>query len=229
MTFWCGSGSADPCLRLIDPDPSTFIIDLQDANKKVTLKKVVLHITLWRSQSSRNQGFSYYFCLMIEESGSGSIPLTNGSGSRRPKNTWIRLIRIRIRTRTLRGGQFPGWPGSVFVDLIYWNWIRRLGFCCIRIWFTNRIFIGHWNLYKKTCFYKVIGNKICYCSQKLRIRFVALKRFLYLDPEQIIKPQKGFSRNKDSHFINNLIWQKLLDPFLLATRVFRFRIPNLLT
>jgi hypothetical protein len=50
---------------------------------------------------SRNQGFPYYFCLMIEGSrpgsgagsGYGSIPLTNGSesGSRRPKNTWIRI------------------------------------------------------------------------------------------------------------------------------------------
>jgi hypothetical protein len=39
--------------------------------------------------------------LMIEGSrpGSGSIPLTNGSGSRRLKNTWIRWIRIRIRIR----------------------------------------------------------------------------------------------------------------------------------
>jgi hypothetical protein len=35
-------------------------------------------------QNSRNQGFSYYFCMMIE--GSGSIPLTRGSGSGRPKN-----------------------------------------------------------------------------------------------------------------------------------------------
>jgi hypothetical protein len=34
---------------------------------------------------------------MIEGSGSGSIPLTNGSGpgSMRPKNMWIRWIRIR--------------------------------------------------------------------------------------------------------------------------------------
>ncbi len=40
------------------------------------------------SQNSRNQGFSYYFCMMIEGSGSGSW---------RPKNTWIRWIRIRIR------------------------------------------------------------------------------------------------------------------------------------
>ncbi len=42
---------------------------------------------------------------MIEGSGSGSraksgsIPQTNGSGSRRPKNMWIRWIRIRIRIR----------------------------------------------------------------------------------------------------------------------------------
>jgi hypothetical protein len=36
---------------------------------------------------------------MIE--GSGSLPLTNGSGSgsMRPKNLWIRWIRIRIRIR----------------------------------------------------------------------------------------------------------------------------------
>ncbi len=60
-------------------------------------------------QKSRNQGFSYYFCMMIEGSGSGSragsgsgsIHLTSGSGSgsRRPKNMWIRWIRIRIRIR----------------------------------------------------------------------------------------------------------------------------------
>jgi hypothetical protein len=33
------------------------------------------------------QGFSYYFCMMIEGYGSraGSIPLTSGSGSGRPK------------------------------------------------------------------------------------------------------------------------------------------------
>ncbi len=41
------------------------------------------------SQNSRNQGFSYYLCMKIE--GSGSIPLTNGSGSGRLKNMWIRI------------------------------------------------------------------------------------------------------------------------------------------
>jgi hypothetical protein len=55
------------------------------------------------SQNRRNQGFSYYFCMMFEGSGSGSgsIPLTSGygSGSGRPKKMWIRWIRIRIRIR----------------------------------------------------------------------------------------------------------------------------------
>jgi hypothetical protein len=37
------------------------------------------------SQNSRNPGFSYYFCMMIEGSGSGSIPLNNAPGSGRPK------------------------------------------------------------------------------------------------------------------------------------------------
>ncbi len=58
------------------------------------------------SQNSRNQGFSYYFCMVIEGSGSGFIPLTSGSGSGswRPKNTWIRWIRIRIRIRIRNTG-----------------------------------------------------------------------------------------------------------------------------
>jgi hypothetical protein len=48
-------------------------------------------------QNSRNQGFSYCICFMIEGSWSGSIPLTkvSGYGSGRPQNTWIRWIRIR--------------------------------------------------------------------------------------------------------------------------------------
>ncbi len=100
MTFWggsgSGSGSADPCLRLMNPDPAIFVIDLQDASKKkffvhtaYYFLKVHLHHfskikSLKESQNSRNQGLSYYFCMMIE-----------GSGSGRPKNMWIRWIRIR--------------------------------------------------------------------------------------------------------------------------------------
>ncbi len=73
--------------------------------QKTNLKKVFLLIILWRyiyiifkrqkvqkkSQNNRNQGFSYYYCFMIEGTGSGSIPLTSGSESGRPKNMWIRI------------------------------------------------------------------------------------------------------------------------------------------
>ncbi len=92
-----------------DPDLAIFVIDVQDANKKQIFFIFVLLITFFKryiyiifqeksqkeSQNSRNQGFSCYFCMIIE--GSGSIPLTNGSGSvsGRPKNMW--RIRIRIR------------------------------------------------------------------------------------------------------------------------------------
>ncbi len=113
MTFWGRSGSSDPCFWLIDPDPdpAIFVIDLQDASKKQIFNRIisayyVLKVHLHHfskiksqkeSQNRRNQGYSYYFCMMIE--GSGSIPLTSGSGSgsRRPKNKWIRWIRIWIR------------------------------------------------------------------------------------------------------------------------------------
>ncbi len=81
MTFWCG------------------VIDLQDASKKLIFNiifsayyflKVHLHRfskikSQKESQKSRNQGFSYNFCMIIKGSGSragsGSIPLTSGSGS----------------------------------------------------------------------------------------------------------------------------------------------------
>jgi hypothetical protein len=43
VTFWYGSGSADPCPRLMDPDPAIFAIDLKDTNKK-SVKKVFLLI-----------------------------------------------------------------------------------------------------------------------------------------------------------------------------------------
>jgi hypothetical protein len=105
MTFWggSGSGSADPCLWLFVPDPTILVIDLQDASKKLIFNtifsayyflKLYLHNffkikSQKESQISKNQGFSYYFCIMIE--GSGSIPQTSGSGSGRPKNMWIRI------------------------------------------------------------------------------------------------------------------------------------------
>jgi hypothetical protein len=74
----------------VDPDTYIFIIDLQDANKKLIKKSFFAYYFLKvlshhfskikkKSQNSKNQGFSYYCCLMIE--GYGSIPLTNDPGS----------------------------------------------------------------------------------------------------------------------------------------------------
>jgi hypothetical protein len=77
MTFWCGSGSGYILKIHWNRFSTSFFKDKKSK----------------KSQNNRNQGFSYYFCLMIEGSGSGSrsISLTNGSGSRRPKNLWIRI------------------------------------------------------------------------------------------------------------------------------------------
>jgi hypothetical protein len=59
------------------------------------------------SKNSRNQGFSYYFCMMIEGSGSGSIPLTSGSGSGSwsPKNMWIRIRNTGKKIKTQQCAQ----------------------------------------------------------------------------------------------------------------------------
>jgi hypothetical protein len=73
---------------------------------KVPLHHILKIKSQNESQNSRNQGFSYYFCMMIEGSGSGSVPLTSGSGSGRPKNMWIRWILIRIRIRNTALGRF---------------------------------------------------------------------------------------------------------------------------
>jgi hypothetical protein len=54
------------------------------------------------TKRSRNQGFSYFLCLVIEGSGSGSLPLTDGSGSRRSKNVWIRNTAIKTPKRERR-------------------------------------------------------------------------------------------------------------------------------
>ncbi len=117
MPFWGGSGSgySDPCFWLMDPDPdhAIFVIYLQHASKKLIFNTIfsayyflkvhlrVHHFSKIKSQKEsqniRNKGFSYYFCMMIEGSGSGSIPLTSGSGSWRPKNMWIRWIRNTAR------------------------------------------------------------------------------------------------------------------------------------
>jgi hypothetical protein len=50
-----------------DPDPANFVIDLQDVNKANYFKDKNF---IKKYQNSKNQGYFYYFCLMIEGSGS---------------------------------------------------------------------------------------------------------------------------------------------------------------
>ncbi len=129
MSFWGGSGSrsADPCLWLMDPDPdpgsgSFFFRHCLRCQQKTDFFNTIfsadhfmkLHLHHFpkikiqkESQNRRNQGFSYYFCMMIEGSGSGSW---------RPKNTWIR-IRIRIRIRNT--GRYLKNMESFFNDVQY--------------------------------------------------------------------------------------------------------------
>jgi hypothetical protein len=79
-------------------------------NHYVHMAKAFLSL-VWNSQIWAN------FCLMLEgpRSGSGSIQLTNGSGSgsRRPKNMWIRWIRILIRNTAVKTT-----PPSTFLQLL---------------------------------------------------------------------------------------------------------------
>ncbi len=119
----------------MDPDPRIFVIDLQDGQKN-SFKKISAYYFLEvhlrhfskiksqkESQNSRNQGFSYYFCMMIEGSGagSGSIALTNRSGSGRPKNMWIRWIWIRIRIRNTVNIHIIFYCGLFFYNKLFSN------------------------------------------------------------------------------------------------------------
>ncbi len=71
------------------PDPAIFVSDLQDGKKKFKVFCILLFESTFpsffkdkRSPKTvpRNQGFSYYFCLMIEESRVGTCSNESGSG-----------------------------------------------------------------------------------------------------------------------------------------------------
>jgi hypothetical protein len=68
--------------------PAIFVIDLQEACYflKVHLHHISKIKVIKQSQNSRNQGFSYYFCVMME--GSGSVPL----------DYWIRIQEAKKHT-----------------------------------------------------------------------------------------------------------------------------------
>jgi hypothetical protein len=97
-----------------DPDPAIFVMDLPEANKKLIFLssfssyyflKVHLHHfsktkVQKKSQNSRNQGFSYYFCLMIEVSGSNLFPVQISEWSM--DTIFFRLVPELIFTNVLK-------------------------------------------------------------------------------------------------------------------------------
>jgi hypothetical protein len=107
VIFWYWSGSSVPYLWLTDPDANPgglkpygsygIRIRMGIRNTCTFTSKVIIK----KLQKNRNQRFSYYFCLVTEGPGAGSLLVSYGSGcgSGRPKN--IRILRIRIRMRIL--------------------------------------------------------------------------------------------------------------------------------
>ncbi len=89
MTFWggSGSGSADPCLWLMDPDPAVFVIDLQDASKKLIFNTI----------------FSAYYFLKVHFHHFSKIKSQKESQNRRNPGFFLLFLhdvrRIRIRSR----------------------------------------------------------------------------------------------------------------------------------
>ncbi len=97
MTFWCGSGSdsgsAGPCLWLMDPDPTILIIDQQKTT--VFFKRFSAHYFLnvhlhhsskIKSQKdvTKQEELRFFLLFLLDDRiRSRTISPTNGSGSRR--------------------------------------------------------------------------------------------------------------------------------------------------
>ncbi len=84
------SESAEPYLWVWLTDPAFCQWTPKTPTKKFFCL-LLFEVVIMKLQKSKNPDFSHYFCLMMEGCGSGSEPLTNGSGSGRPqKNFRIR-------------------------------------------------------------------------------------------------------------------------------------------
>jgi hypothetical protein len=94
----------------MDPDPAIFFSDLQEGNKNYFFCLLLVEGTftsflkdkkvIKKLQNSRNQGFlTILLDDTVEGSESESVPLTNGSGSGRPKintaNFYLKFSRVK--------------------------------------------------------------------------------------------------------------------------------------
>ncbi len=76
------------------------VLRIREILLRIRMRIWILGSVPHKSENSRYHGVSYYFCLMVEGSGAGSVLVINGSG--RPQN-----IRIRIRMRTRNTASHP--------------------------------------------------------------------------------------------------------------------------
>ncbi len=128
LTFLYRSGSSDLYLWLKDPAPALFV----KIPKKCFFSPSFFCLLLFegtltsfftdkKSQNGQEiKGFSYYFCLMIERSGS----VYNGSGSGRPQNIWT-VLRIRDVYHGSRIRMLTFYPSRI-PDPQHCIWILRI-------------------------------------------------------------------------------------------------------
>ncbi len=123
MTFLCGSGSADPCFWLMDPDsdPAIFIIDLQDTNKKLIYKKKFFCILLFKGT------FTSFFKDKKSKRSHKTVEIKVfltlfAKWSRRPKNMRMRHSGIMYIVHVIQSQQhLPDLDPDPYSDL---DWIR---------------------------------------------------------------------------------------------------------
>jgi hypothetical protein len=99
MSFWCGSGSGSGSCFLSSADKmptKNFVFSkyfclllFEGTFTSISLQRQKVQK---KSQNSRNQGYTYFLCLLMK--GSGYVQIMTGSGSGRPKN--ILILRIPI-------------------------------------------------------------------------------------------------------------------------------------
>jgi hypothetical protein len=130
MTFWggSGSGSSDPCFWLMDPDPAIFVIDLQDASKKLISNSIFsayyfLKVHLYHFSKIKSQKSHKYLWLVDPDPGGlktcGSVGSGSGSGSGSTTLHYLNLRSLRqisssfVHGQTLVFSSFLSWRKGI--------------------------------------------------------------------------------------------------------------------
>ncbi len=119
IAFWYRSGSADLYLWLTDPatDPAIFVSDLQDKKSYRSHKTVGIKVFL--------TNFAWGYCRRIQSRICISYG-TNGYGSERPKNIWIRIR--KTASKSTLGLQYFKTPDFFHSGHISFHLVRRRSF-----------------------------------------------------------------------------------------------------